>query len=281
VATPAPAGDESGSILLRSSAASPAFAAVTSIPVTLRSLIPAPDPSSTVTGTLTVGKPVTALVTVTNSTTTPEAYFVDARLNRPATIDLATTTPRLTLPNNMGVEPEFLVPSHTTALHTAVSSPDPVYFDFSWTFGSPDIGSTTGKTATGAYSATEVPDGYWGVTPSLLGPFGANSPQNVVGAVSMTATTAAFDPAVTAGTGDLWLGSTNPAATFAPYVARSGQSVIIPVTIDPEGKAGTVVSGTLYVVDSSLFSTTALGEPGGLPFGSDVAAFPYSYTIGA
>jgi hypothetical protein len=34
-------------------------------------------------------------------------------------------------------------------------------------------------------------------------------------------------------------------------------------------------------VDSSLFSTTALGEPGGLPFGSDVAAFPYSYTIGA
>jgi hypothetical protein len=42
-----------------------------------------------------------------------------------------------------------------------------------------------------------------------------------------------------AGTGDLWLGSTNPAATFAPYVAQPGQSVSIPVTITPEGKAGT------------------------------------------
>jgi Subtilase family len=409
VATPAQAGDESGSILLRSSAASPAFAVVTSIPVTLRSLIPAPDPTSTVTGTLTggngrspltgqtayyqaripagmqalnvsatigddsdtlfaelvdpsgdvvsgaanalaettlsgtlgsdpepaaqlhamnpaaglwtvivnfyntvsgtaitepftitlnstpvaaaaglpnsaattlaAGQPVTAMVTVTNNTTTPEAYFTDARLNRQATISLATTTPRLTLPNNMGVEPEFLVPSHTTALHAAVSSPDPVYFDFSWTFGDPDIGSTTGKTATGTYSAAEVPDGYWGVTPSLQGPFVAE-PENVVGAASMTATTAAFDPAVTAGTGDLWLGSTNAAATFAPYVAQPGQSVIIPVTITPEGKAGTVVSGTIYVADSSLFSYAPLGGSGGVPLGSDVAAFPYSYTIG-
>jgi hypothetical protein len=83
-----------------------------------------------------------------------------------------------------------------------------------------------------------------------------------------------------AGTGDLWLGSTNPAATFAPYVAQPGQSVSIPVTITPEGKAGTVVSGTLYVADSSMFSYVPLGGSGGVPMGSDVAALPYSYTIG-
>ena len=409
--TPAQAGDESGSIILRSSAASPAFAAVTSIPVTLRSLMPAPDPTTTVTGTLTggngrspltgqtayyqvqipagtaalnvsaatgnpsntlfaelvdpsgdvvssatnglaettlsgtlgsdpepaaqlhelnpaaglwtvivdfyntvsgtavsqpftitlndtpvtaaasglpdsaattlaAGKPVTAMVTVTDNATTPEAYFIDARLNRQATINLVTTTPRLTLPNNMGDEPSFLVPSHTTALHAAVSSPDPVYFDFAWTFGDPDIGSTTGKTATGTYTAAEVPDGSWGITPSLLGPFGVNPPDNVVGTASMTATTAAFDPAITAPTGDLWLGSTNAAATFAPYVVQPGQSVTIPVTITPQGAAGTVVSGTLYVADSSMFSYAPLGGEGGIPLGSDVAAFPYSYTIG-
>ena len=59
------------------------------------------------------------------------------------------------------------------------------------------------------------------------------------------------------------------------------QSVTIPVTITPAGKAGTVVSGTLYVADSSFFSTAPLGGAGGLPLGSDVAAFPYRYTIGA
>ena len=30
-----------------------------------------------------------------------------------------------------------------------------------------------------------------------------------------------------------------------------------------------------------MFSTVALEGQGGLPLGSDVAAFPYSYTIGA
>ena len=107
-----------------------------------------------------------------------------------------------------------------------------------------------------------------------------NPPDNVVGTASMTATTAAFDPAVTAPTGDLWLGSTDPDATFAPYVVQPGQSVTIPVTITPSGKAGTVVSGTLYVDDSSMFSYAPLGGQGGAPMGSDVAAFPYSYTIG-
>jgi hypothetical protein len=231
--------------------------------------------------TLAAGTPVTATVTVTNDGTTPEEYFADARLNRQATITLATPAPRLVLPNNMGVEPTFLVPSHTTALRATVSAPESAYFDFSWSFGDPDIGSTTGKTATATYTAAEVPDGYWGITPTLPGPFGAGEPQNVVAAVSMTATTAAFDPEVTASTGDLWLGSTDLTANFEPDLVQPGQSVTIPVTITPAGPAGTTVSGTLYVADYSLFSNAALGEQGGLPLASDVAAFPYSYTIGS
>jgi hypothetical protein len=100
--------------------------------------------------------------------------------------------------------------------------------------------------------------------------------------VSMTATTAGFDPAVSSPTGDLWLGSTNAASTLSPYVVNPGQSVTIPVTITPSGKSGTAVAGTLYIADSSFISPDLNfdAEPGFTPEGSDVAAFPYSYTIG-
>ncbi len=194
-------------------------------------------------------------VNVTNNGTTPEAYFVDARLNSQVKLGLAAqTTSTLTLPNVTGVVPEYLVPSHTTALKTTVSSSAPLYFDFSYPFGDPDLISTTGKTATGAYSAPDISATEWTVTPFLVGPTGAKAAKNVTATVSMTATTAGFDPAVKSPTGDLWLGSTNPAAPFTPYVVNPGQSVSIPVTITPAGKAGSTVTGTLYVADSSFTS---------------------------
>jgi hypothetical protein len=413
VSTPSQAGDDSGAILLHSSAASPAFAAVTSIPVTLRSLVPTPNPSTTVTGTLTggngrqpdtgqtayyqvqipsglkalnvsvdtgdasntlfaelvdpsgnvasaaangllvttpsgtpgikpetgaqlhtlnpgaglwtvivdfytsvsgtavtqpftvtvndtpvtaaaqglpdsasttlaAGTPVTALVTVHNDGTTPEAYFVDARLGSQVTVNLAPqTTPTLTLPNVTGVVPAYLIPSHTTAIKATVSSPAPLFFDISYPFGDPDLISTSGKTATNSYSAPDIPAGTWSVTPFLVGPTGSKPAKNVTATVSMTATTAAFDPAVSAPTGDLWLGSTDATAGVTPYVVNPGQSVTIPVTITPQGSPGTTVSGTIYVADSSFISGSVtynlLG--GTFPEGSDVAAFPYSYTI--
>ena len=52
VATPDQPGDESGSVVLTDHGG-PSFAAVTTIPVTLRSLVPTPNPSSTFTGVLT------------------------------------------------------------------------------------------------------------------------------------------------------------------------------------------------------------------------------------
>ena len=330
MSTPPQAGDQSGSILLRSSATSPAFAAVTTVPVTLRSLVPAPSPSTTVTGTLTggngratstgqtayyqvqvpagtkalnasvntgdasntlfaelvdpsgaavsaaangllvttpsgtnaitpevgtqlhavnpvagrwtvivdffntvsgtavtqpftvtlndtpvtsaasglpdsastmppAGKPVTAMVTVHNDGTTPEAYFVDGRLGSQATVSLAPqSTPTVTLPNLAGVVPTFLVPSHTTAIHATASSPAPLLFDFSYPFGDPDLISTTGKTATGTFTAPDVAAGEWSITPFLIGPTGVKPAKSVTATTSMTATTAAFDPAVSA-----------------------------------------------------------------------------------
>lgn len=414
VPTPSQAGDVAGSVLLRSSAKTPAFAAVTSIPVTLRSLVPTPAPSTTFTGTLTggngraantgqtayyqvdipaglkalnvevsthnasntllaelvdpatgdvasaaingllettssgnpviepevgtqlhvlapspgrwtlvvdfyntvsgtavaqpfkvtlndtpvwasaaglpgststklaAGKPVTVGLRVTNSGSTPEAYFTDARLSTSVTAALAAqTTSTLTLPNLNGTLPTYLVPSHTTALATKVSSSAPLFFDFSWPFGDPDLISSIGKTATGSYSASEVADGDWTVTPFLLGPTGKKAAKPVPATVSMTATTAAFDPTVSSPTGDLWLSSLDPQAGFTPYVVNPGQTVTIPVTITPKGAAGSTVSGTLYLDDSSLIpgGVTYNGLAGNYPEASDVAAFSYSYTI--
>jgi subtilisin family serine protease len=414
VATPAQAGDESGSIIARSSATSPAFASVTSIPVTLRSLVPTPSPSTTFTGTLTggngraastgqtayyqvevpaklralnvsvdtgnasntlfaelvnpsgnavsaasnglfattttgntevqpevgtqlhvidpsaglwtlvidfynaasgtsvaqpftvkindtpvsastldlpittgttlaAGTPVTAWVHVTNNGSAPEAYFVDARHNDQVTVGLAAqTTSALTLPDLGDVVPEYLVPSHTTALKATVSSSAPLYFDITYPYGDPDLISSTGKTATAGYSAPGIGAGDWTVTPFLVGPTGKNAAPSVTANVAMTATTAAFDPTVSSPTGDLWLGSTNLAAPFTPYVVNPGQSVSIPVTFTPKGHPGTKVTGTLYLSDSSFISADVSFDDvfGYSPEGSDVAAFPYSYTIG-
>ena len=134
--------------------------------------------------------------------------------------------------------PQYLVPSHTTAIKATVSSSAPLFFDITYPYGDPDLISTTGKTATDSYSAPDVGAGDWTVTPFLVGPTGKNPAENVTANVSMTATTAGFDPAVSSPTGDLWLGSINAAATFTPYVVNPGQSVTIPVTITPSGAAG-------------------------------------------
>ncbi len=232
---------------------------------------------------LAAGTPVTAYVNVTNNGTTPEAYFVDARLNGQVKLDLAAqTTSTLTLPNVAGVVPAYLVPSHTTALKATASSSAPLYFDVTYPYGDPDVISSTGKTATANYSASDVGAGDWTITPFLTGPTGKKAAKNVTASTSLTATTAGFDPAVSSPTGDLWLGSTDPATPFTPYVVNPGQSVSIPVTITPAGNAGSTVAGTLYLADSSFMSTDlSFNEmPGFSPEGSDVAAFSYSYTIG-
>ena len=414
VSTPAQPGDQAGSIILTNSAPTPAFARVTTVPVTLRSLAPTPNPSTTFTGTLTggngrspgtgqtayyqvripsglkalnvsvntgnpsntllaqlvdprtgegassafngllqttsggtttfkpqtgaqlhvlnprsgvwtlvvdffntvsgtavaqpftvtmndtpvwatatrlphspgsklaAGKPVTIRVRVTNSGSTPEAYFVDPRLNTQVTSTLATqTTSTLRLPNISGKIPVYLVPSHTSAIATRVSAKAPLFFDIAWTFGDPDLFSTIGKTATADFSSSPVAPGFWTVTPFLVGPTGTHAPPPQRATVSMSATSAAFDPTVNSPTGDLWLGSTNASNGFTPYVANPGQTITIPVTITPQGAPGTRISGTLFLDDSSFVPgvTTFNFLPGNVPQGSDVAAFPYRYTI--
>ena len=413
VATPSRPGDQAGSLILHSSASGPAFTTVTSVPVTLRSLVPAPNPAYGFTGTLTggngrasntgqtvyyqmripagdkalnvsvqtgsagntmlaelvspsglaastavnglqattpggsgtlqpekgtqlhvlgpapglwtlivdfyntvsgtavaqpfrvtindlpagartvglpdsassrlaAGQPVTAHVRITNHGPSPEAYFIDARLNKQASVTLAPqTTSSLTLPNVTGVVPEYLVPSETTRLTAQVTAPKSQFFDLSYPFGDPDLISSSGTTSNVAFDSPDVPAGSWYVTPFLTGPFEATAAKNVTANVSLNAITTAFDNTVSSPTGDMWLSSLNASAGFTPYVVNPGQSVTIPVTITPSGAAGSTVSGTLYLDDSSVppGGVTYNEIPGQWPVGSEVAAFPYSYTI--
>ncbi len=240
-----------------------------------------PDSAST---RLAPGTPLTALVRVTNTGPTPEAYFVDARLASEQTVTLAPqTTAQVQLPDyDYTTLPSYLVPSHTTSLTGTVRSSARAWFDLTWPFGDPDLISSVGKTATRTYSASQVPAGFWLLTPTLAGPFGAQPPKSVRASISVTARIAAFDREVSSPTGDMWADSVNRQAPFTPYVAEPGQTITIPVTITPAGTAGKIVSGTLYISDSSLVpgQLTYSILSGNYPEGSDVAAFSYKYTIG-
>ncbi len=228
------------------------------------------------------GTPVTVKVKVTNTGKTPEAYFIDGRLSSQVTTSLAAQTmSSLTLPNLAGDVPAFLVPSHTTSISSQVTASAPQFFDFAYPFGDPDLISTTGTTSNGTLSAPDIAAGDWTITPFLVGPTGPTQAPSVTASVSMQATYPAFDPAVTAATGDLWQGATSASATFTPVVVQPGQSATIPVTITPSGASGSTVSGTLYLADASLIPgiVTFNDLSGNFPEASDVAAFPYTYQI--
>jgi hypothetical protein len=233
---------------------------------------------------LAAGTPVNASVTVTNSGDFPEEYFVDARLDHEVTLNLASeTSPTLQLPNLFGLVPTYIVPSLTSSLSAKVTAAKPNFFDMTYAFGDPDLISTTGKTSAVSFPAADIPSGEWTVTPFLVGPDGKKGvTKPVTATVSVKAVTDALDPTVTSPTGDLWQGSTNPNVGFTPYVVEPGQSVTIPITITPKGTPGTVVSGSIYIADSSFNpgAVTFNGLFGAFPTASDVAVFPYTYTIG-
>ena len=109
----------------------------------------------------------------------------------------------------------------------------------------------------------------------MVGPFGPAAAASETVNTTLTATTKAFDPAVSSYTGDLWQVALGAPLMLTPVLVQPGQSATIPVTIAPSGKKGSVVSGVLYLDDDSLFSLY-----GGLaPNADTVAAIPYRYQI--
>ncbi len=241
-----------------------------------------PDAAATM---LAAGTPVTANVTVTNTGEAAEAYFIDGRLDQDATVNLVSSTPSTVKVPLTGTPPEFLVPSHTTSITASASASSGTYFDYTPVLGDPDLISASppfGLNPTGTFTSSAVTPGVWVITPFQDGPDGRHGLPPLSTMTSMTATSAAFDPAVTSSTGDLWLGSLGPNTGYAPIVVDPGQTVTITVTITPQAATGTTVSGTLYLDDASIVpgAVTENSISGNFPEGSDVASFNYQYTVG-
>jgi hypothetical protein len=222
--------------------------------------------------------PAVVKIKVTNTGTAPEAYFVDGRTTTETTYDLVSVTSPdtqapLTFSDNF---PEYLVPSQTTSI-TAEATTDgtePIQFDMSTPAGDPDLASGQGLDVTATATGHPLTPGEWSVLPSVVGPFTSKAASTENTHTSMTATTKAFDPAVSSHTGDLWQLSIGGPFTVTPVVVQPGHSATIPVVIAPTGPAGRTVSGTLYVDDDSLALFGFLA-----PNANTVAAVPYTYKI--
>lgn len=230
--------------------------------------------------TLTRGKAATVTVTVHNTSQGIESYFLDPRLNKYETLQLASTTPTtdLTLPlSYSNAEPQWIVPTQTTALGMAVTSTAPVQFDTSPYNGEPDIGSkAVGDDAYAAYSAKSVTQGDWDIVPEPTGAYGASgAAPSSTASLYMSAVTQGFNADATSAAGDLWQLGADPSAAFTPVIVQPGSTATLTLTITPTEAPGTVVSGVLYLDDSS-----SLSNNGPSPTGDELAAFPYQYKVG-
>jgi hypothetical protein len=226
-------------------------------------------------GTVKAGKPITVTVTVHNTGVAPEEFFADPRLTSTADYQLVAlpgTEPTLPLPfPSTAVGPVWLVPTESSALTIQQSSTIPADFDANaYNNGVPEAyGTAQGLTASATVTAGRVTQGTWTAAPTPIGP--TNGPVSGTATLGASVRAQAFDGAATSSTGDFWLAATqaNPPA-FTPLLLQPGQSGTITVTINPTGSRGTKVSGVVYVDDFS-----------GYLFGGDeLAALPYSYTIG-
>ncbi|HEX4291628.1 MAG TPA: hypothetical protein VH021_22070 [Trebonia sp.] len=251
-----------------------------------------PDSAST---TLPAKAAKTIPVTITNTGTAPEDYFLDPRLTTTARMTLAPLTPALaagsntsTLPLGAVGPPEYWVPSHSTSVTVRQTSTRPAMTDLSPYSGDPDVasaalsaGSLCGASVTAAYTAAagDATPGLWQPGPTECGPY-ATAAKSAKATDAVTVTSLAFDQAMTAQTGDLQqLASGAGAYTKARMdvvEVKPGAKVTVHVVITPTGTAGTVVSGTLYLDDVA----TSLA-PDADATASEVSALPYAYTIGS
>jgi hypothetical protein len=232
--------------------------------------------------TLAQGTSRTVTVTIRNNGDAAESYFLDGRLDTDTTMPLTSITPStsLTLPQADTAEiPQWIVPTDTTSLAASAVSSAPTTFDFAPWNGEPDTGATVnGDDASASITAppgTVLTQGDWDIVPQQVGPFGAAGAPASTTSLALTATTPAFDPGLTASTGDLWEQGAAAAAAFKPVLVQPGQTVTLQAVITPTASAGSVVRGTLYLDDSS-----AVTNDGPSPSGDQLEAIPYVYKAG-
>lgn len=118
-------------------------------------------------GSLAVGSSTVAAVTVHNTTDAPQAYFLDARLNKTVqrTLTPYASTASVTLPlADSAAVPQWIVPTNTTSLQAQVDATAAVSFDMSPYLGDfggelngdPQVSGTTGMSARATFSDNPV-----------------------------------------------------------------------------------------------------------------------------
>ena len=236
-----------------------------------------PHSSSTV---IHDGQSRIAAITITNTSSVPQAYFLDARLDQTVTDSLTPLTPSTDISLPLGTSaaiPQWIVPTDTTSVTATASASAPLTFDMSPYLGNfegelngdPQVGATSsGDTATSTISADVLTPGDWNVDPALTGTFKSKPAPGATVNMAMTATTLAFDPAVQTTYGDLWSGNN----TVTPVVVSPGETITLYATIAPT-TTGTV-KGTLFVDTATDISP--FGQA--IPVGDQIAAIPYRYT---
>jgi hypothetical protein len=251
-----------------------------------------PDSTATM---LPAGASDTIPVTITNTGTAPEDYYLDPRLTTTTTMTLAPVTDALgagtntlTLPGLASATfPTYWVPSQSKSVSVKQTSTIAAMTDLSPTNADPDVassylktGSLCGRSVSVGYAAPggDLTPGLWGAAPTECGPF-AKAAKSGKATDTATVTSLAFDTTMTPSTGDLQelaLSATVLTKVQADIVELApGASITVNVKVKPSGKAGTVVKGTLYLDDEA----TGL-PPYNVPTSSEVAALPYAYTIG-
>jgi subtilase family protein len=238
---------------------------------------------------LVAGQAVTVPVRITNTGVAPEDYFVDPRLDTVQNITLAPLAPNtVPLPmsfDNTPVEPNWLVPTETSAFRVAQTSTIPAMFDITDDAGDPgDPALASASFGPGPLCDTtssvfyDPPDGtvsagLYLAEPTECGPYAGAAPAGSA-TIAMSAQTKAFDSTVTSTTGDFWAISVDPSTSVSPITINPGQSAEVSVTFTPTGAPGTVVRGNLYVdtISDDIPPYAQLSA-------SEVAAIPYHYTI--
>jgi hypothetical protein len=232
---------------------------------------------------LPAGRPVTANVSFTNTGLTDANYFVDGRLAARGTLPLVIRNADRTLPDDHGGPwPTMQVPTQSDNLTVSAAADGTMNFDVVATpadhvtdlgiDGDPDRqAGPAGRAPSVTINAPTVAALPWVALPDQVGPFDDSGFPTVHATFSGSVHTRLFDPAVRASTGDPLPAAVDagaPAAT--PVTVAAGAHGTITVTITPTGARGTVVSGVLYLDDRDAVTGST----------EEVAALPYSYTVG-
>jgi hypothetical protein len=217
------------------------------------------------------GKPVTILVTVHNTGTSQGSYYVDARTSAWTDTQLVPNSSAANVPLAPSASLGYLVPPDTTQVTGITSGSVPVSADLAANTGEPEhLGSPgPGNIAVATASSPALSQGLWLLEADPIGPFDAPGP----GSVNFAAVvhTQSFNPDVTSSTGDYWLGGVrDQPPAFHPVTVDPGDNGTITVTLTPTAPKGTVVTGWLYVDDTTLSNNA----------GDELTYLPYSYTVG-